>query len=154
MKQNRKSQEEMVGFVMIVVLIIVIGVIFLFISMRNTSESYDNSKINSFLESLLIYTTDCQKNNISYESMTDLIDSCRLGDYCLDGTPSCDKLNETLKNIINAGFKNSGYELTIKANNESVFSLNNRKSAGNMQGAEMFIAGSNTKLRLRIFSES
>ena len=54
MKLNKKAQEEMVGFVLIVVIVAIIVVIFLGISLRNSEGDIgdESEKIGSFINAL------------------------------------------------------------------------------------------------------
>jgi len=58
---NKKAQEEMVGFVMIVLLVAIISLVFLGIYLRQgpSSEGIQNSEITQFLNALTEITTDC-----------------------------------------------------------------------------------------------
>ena len=58
---NKKAQEEMVGFVMIVLLVSVIFLVFLGIYLRQefSSEGIQNTEISQFLDALTEVTTNC-----------------------------------------------------------------------------------------------
>ena len=106
---NRKAQEEIVGFVLIVILVAVIAVIFLGISLRNpSSTSIESQQIASFLSSASQVTTECEipltvKNNIGQ-----LIVKCFEGDICADEesnrVSACETLENTLKEIMQASY--------------------------------------------------
>jgi hypothetical protein len=103
----KKSQQEILGFVLIVVIVSIVGVIFLVLTMGRTQSTAHNSiEISNLLESSMHYTTDCAVNYIpQYKDGQDLIKSCyneNLGNYlnCLDGRNVCTALATTMENII------------------------------------------------------
>jgi len=60
---NKKSQEEMVGFVMVVALVAVIFLVFLGIMMRKPGAEEDRTRVDEvslFLDAMLEYSTDCE----------------------------------------------------------------------------------------------
>lgn len=109
----KKSQEEMVGFVLIVIIIIIVGVIFLGLALRKGSSSYDSSEIENFLEASAITTTDCAINYIpNYENLQGLIGSCYDNQICLNGNEACKELNLSLSRLMDNAWvidKGSGY---------------------------------------------
>ena len=100
MKLNKKAQEEMVGFAIIVILIAVIILVVLMLSLKkpDTSE-IDSYKVESFIQSFLQYTTDC-RDNLGFLSVRELILSCMDSEKCLDSRDACDVLNKTLSKMI------------------------------------------------------
>jgi hypothetical protein len=126
---NKKAQDEMVGFAVIV---IIVGVIFLIAIgfMINTPDKtvVQDYEIESFIQSSLQYTTDCQ-NNLGFTSLQETIISCENGEICLDGKSSCEVLNSTLDNIIKKGWNVGsqsavkGYEFDVQIGEESNLSL-------------------------------
>ena len=130
--KNKKAQEEMIGFVLIVVLVAVIGLIFLKLSLDNSpKEAVDSFEVESFIQSFLQYTTDCGNYRENYLPLRKLISACVNEETCLDtlypkghekgtsGRYSCDVLNSTLTEIIETSWKVEGdrpiqgYELKI-----------------------------------------
>jgi hypothetical protein len=122
---NKKGQDEMIGFAVIV---IIIGVIILiaigFMVNRPDKSAVQDSEIESFIQSSLQYTTDCQ-DNLGYLSVQELIISCQSAESCLDGINSCAVLNSTLGNLIEKGWNVGtqsaikGYEFNVKVGEES-----------------------------------
>lgn len=103
MKRTRKkAQEEMVGFVLIVVLVAVIGVVILGISLRkqDTTAVQESEELNSFLSSISHFTTDCQTSELKYRTVGNLIVDCYEAEQCLDGKLTCKVLEDTLKNLL------------------------------------------------------
>jgi len=120
-KKNCKAQNEIVGLVVIVMLVIVIGVIFLALSISKGNTVQKTSvEISDFMQSSMHYTTECAKGFIpNYHSLQDLIKSCYRNEKCLDGKESCSVLNETFKKILSESFQVSetggkrGYQVEI-----------------------------------------
>jgi len=104
---SKKSQHEIMGFVLIVVIVTVIGLIFLVITFgKTTSIKHDSIEISNLLESSMHYTTDCAVNYIpQYKDGQDLVKSCyneQIGNYlnCLDGRNVCEALETTMSSLI------------------------------------------------------
>lgn len=57
--REKNAQQEMVGFILIVVLVIVALMVFLVISANKPLVSVDSPATESLLASVLTYTTDC-----------------------------------------------------------------------------------------------
>lgn len=101
---NKKAQEESMGFVVIVLLILVVGVVFLGLSLRNHKTPVQQQQALSDLTwSVLSYTTNC---TISGETrdVWHLAQECnsRPGQQCDDNAQGvCDALNVTTRDILN-----------------------------------------------------
>lgn len=103
-KINKKGQEEMVGFVLIMVLVTVIAVIFLGITLRNpTSTGIESQQIASFLSSLSQLTTDCDIST-TRKNVEGLIIKCSENKVCSNGKPVCEVLENTLKEAMKASY--------------------------------------------------
>ena len=108
-KRNKKAQEEIVGFVLIVILVAVIAVIFLGISLRNpSSTSIESQQIASFLSSASQVTTECEIELTVKNNVGQLIVKCFEGDICADEesnrVSACETLENTLKGIMQASY--------------------------------------------------
>jgi hypothetical protein len=123
MMKKRKGQEEIVGFVLIVVIIVVAFVIFLGIKLRNPEPAQKQSEIiYQFLESAMEQTTECVLNQNGRNAvMDDLVKECYSNNnVCNSGETSCNVVEKTMVNILNNTWKvgpeypYKGYE--IKAN--------------------------------------
>ncbi len=123
---SKKAQHEIVGFVLIVLLVSVVGVIFLAITLGNPEPERQNSvEVSNLLEASMYHTTTCAVNYIpQYRDVQDLVKECykdQSGNRreCLDGSSVCDKLEEDLKAIISGsldvgeGNVNRGYNVDI-----------------------------------------
>src|SRR3989344_4393404 len=103
MKKDRKAQEEMVGFVLIMVIVAVVFLVILGIMIRKPAGSEKESKdIYQFMESMMEYTTDCAINNeIDYEKIGGLLKECHSNhSTCFNGKGICDVLNDSSFKII------------------------------------------------------
>lgn len=124
---KRKAQEEMVGFVMIVVVVSVILVVILGIMMRNPATDNKNLEVTQFLESMMEYTTDCAIGYAPrYASVGELMGDCYDNKICVNGKNACEVLNKTINEIISASWPISdvGYYSGYKFN--SIYVKENR----------------------------
>jgi len=106
MKKNKKSQAEIVGLV-IIVLLITIGILFIvkFVVLKenpNTKIDFVHSELASNMINVMLKTTvtDCKRS-----SVTELFKDCAAVQSHIDcdddGIPdSCEKVNETIKIIL------------------------------------------------------
>lgn len=99
----RKGQEEIVGFVVIVVLVAIIAVIFLGFSLRSEPSTRESVTYTQFLSSAFEYTTDCAVQPSERARVKELIGECYRGNSCLSGELSCSALNRTLREAIPRG---------------------------------------------------
>ncbi len=125
-EMKNKAQHEIAGFVLIVLLVSIIGVVFLSITLGNPEVSRQTSvEVSNLLLSSMYYTTDCAINYVpQYREIQDLIKECykdqsRNLRKCLDERGVCSVLEENLKNIldkslnIEEGRVNKAYNLNI-----------------------------------------
>jgi hypothetical protein len=122
---TRKGQEEMVGFVLIILLVAIIFLVFLGLFLRkgNSDNSIESGEISQFLDSMLEYTSNCSLNSgYSYENVKDLATECERGALCSNNKEACIVLKETSKEIIESSWQfgsespNKGYRFSIKFN--------------------------------------
>jgi hypothetical protein len=125
MKNRKKAQQEMVGFVLIVVLVIIGGLILFLINIKKESAETPSEDLYNFLSSSLTYTTDCAPVIVpQYSSLADLVSGCFTGETCENiKKDSCSYLNETLNRILQDFIKTrndiSGYRLDIFYNSST-----------------------------------
>ncbi len=131
---NKKAQEEMVGFALIIIIVAVILLVFLgFFLSKPTSQTVQSYEADSFVSSMLKYSTQCQ-DYYGYISVTDLIFMCNSGTLCNDNEDPCAVLNSTLSGIlshswiIGQGSSIKGYSLNISSSNGEIYSI----KAGNI----------------------
>lgn len=138
-KIKKKGQEEIVGFVLIMVIVAIVFLIFLGISIRksSTSVSSESSEIYQFLESSMEYTTECAFSSApDYYTLGELFEECYLGNNCLNGQDSCEILNKTVNEImskswnINPEGNVKGYEF------ESIYSVDSSEQSQGIMSLE------------------
>jgi hypothetical protein len=117
---DKKAQNEIAGFIVIVVLVTIIGLIFLVLMMRPVSKGSESAEISNLLQSVMYHTSDCAVSYVpQYEDEQELIKSCYKNERCLDGRGVCEVLNQTLKEILKASLNvhedspNKAYRLGI-----------------------------------------
>jgi len=111
---NKKAQEEMVGFAVIVIIIGVILLVAIGFLVNSKNEGVvEDYEVESFIESSLQYTTECE-DNLGYLSIQELIISCKNEEICLNEKNSCEILKETLGEMTREGWS-VGEQSPIKA---------------------------------------
>ncbi|MCR4285040.1 MAG: hypothetical protein NUV97_03285, partial [archaeon] len=110
----KSAQQEMVGFVLIVVLVVIGLMVFLVVSINSNPEEQDSLEVGNMLDSILRHTTDCAiVFEPQYDSFEDLFKSCYKGDRCNNlNQPACEYLNDSLTNLLKEIMKS---ESTIQA---------------------------------------
>ena len=105
--REKRAQEEIVGFVAVVVLVSVIALIFVTLSFRGPEPSVqDDESMREALESALQYTSNCRiPGMFGQVSLGELFTPCVEQKSCEDGRESCDVLNETLSELLSIGLR-------------------------------------------------
>jgi len=155
----RKGQEEMVGFVMIIVLVSVIALVFLVISIRKPTEMRTSKEVESFLHSALLFTSSCQSSSERVYDFKDLIEACLKNERCLDEENSCDVLNNTASELIETSFsvgenaRYKAYNFKIYEENETLISLRKGNYTSSITGGELllYISARNLNIRLELY---
>jgi hypothetical protein len=97
----KRAQQEMVGFVLIIVLVVVAMMVFLVISMNKPLVSVESEYANSMLTSVLAYTTDCVVSEPDIEDMMKLVIDCKENKKCGNmNKMACEYMNETLTKVM------------------------------------------------------
>jgi hypothetical protein len=137
---NKKGQDEMVGFAVIVIIVAVGLLILLSFLIRSPSKGNTESyQVESFIQSALQYTSDCE-NDIEFLSVQGLIISCENGEKCLDGKDSCDVLNSTMIDLVNQGWNVGtqsavkGFEIKIAVDNQERLAIKEGNETSNFKG--------------------
>ena len=102
--EKGRGQQEMVGFVLIVVRVMVGLMVFLIISVRNSPELTNSLAVENMLASIMKHTTECAiVFEPQFDSFEDLFKSCYEEDKCSNlGLSACDYLNESLRDVLGA----------------------------------------------------
>jgi hypothetical protein len=109
--KNKKAQEEIAGFVLIVVLIAIIFLVLLGLFLRGNSNNarQESTEVGQFLNSMMQYTTDCAISEPSYYELSRLMKKCSEGSFeCTSGKSVCQTLNETAEKLLNSAWKIGG----------------------------------------------
>lgn len=103
----KRGQEEIIGFVAIVILLAVIFLVFLVISFRTPVEDIrENSEAYYFLSSVMEVTSNCTQGLDNHAlKIAELASSCRQNEKCNSELGSCDLLNMTLNYLVQEGFR-------------------------------------------------
>ncbi len=154
---RRKGQEEIVGFVVVVLLVSIVALIFIGFSIRKEPGLESSPDAEYFLSSAMEYTTSCSKGYESnYLRLGELIEECKSGGVCLSEGNSCIALNKSLSELINSGYGTGlnkpirGYEfkavyarnLSSSTSQERVIELKQGdcSGSGNIVGADSTIS--------------
>lgn len=157
---NKKAQEEMIGFALIVIIVGVIMLVFLGFSLNSSkNQNIQSYEAESFVQSALQYTTTCE-DYYGYLSVKDLIFMCDSGTLCLDDKDSCVILNSTLSDLLNSGWSVGkshpikGYLLNINSSTGISISLSKGNFTGDSKGAVQDFSkeGNYVNIQFRIYS--
>lgn len=96
LNRGKKGQEEIVGFLLIVLIVIILGVIFLFMMKSKPTETKD-LQVGNLLASMIGTTVDGK-------TIGERIENCERGD-------GCDALGVALRNVTDVVFNKVGYSL-------------------------------------------
>ena len=126
---SKRSQEEIVGFALIIIIVSVILLFFLSFSLRGSQNMEIQSyEVEGFIQAFLQYTSDCEDSR-GFLSVQDLIFSCDAGDTCLEEEEeriACDVLRDTLGRICENSWSVGedtpikGYKLNITSDGEEI----------------------------------
>jgi len=145
--KSKRSQEEIVGFVLIVVLVTIIALIFLAISIRKAPETSQSSEVEAFMQSAMKYSTDCYSSAEARYDLKDLIKACYESRKCLDGREACRALNSTVSGMLDNSWK-PGADNPVKAyrfkiynikTNKTIINMRNGNCIGNIAGTPILI---------------
>ena len=100
---KKKGQQEIVGFVLIVVVVMVAVMVFFAISVRDSGEEIGSDlEISNLIDSVLHITSECAiVYEPDYDDYEELLKSCYRGKRCKNlDIDSCEYLNESLDEIL------------------------------------------------------
>jgi hypothetical protein len=161
-KNMKRSQSEIVGFVVIVVIVVVIGLFLLVFYLRQPTIRTESIDVQNFLKSSISYTTSCTVGSDPQPlDIGDLMKKCYEGTECVDGKPACDALNDTYADVLDQAWKiNSNrpvnyysldmyYRVTKESKdledeeetikNEPILNIENGNCTGSIVGGQNFI---------------
>jgi hypothetical protein len=102
-KMNKKGQNEIVGFVMIVVIVVIIGLFLLAFYLRHESARTESKNVRNFLKASLSYTTPCTVD-IEPLKIREVAKRCYEKKTCGE-KDSCALLNETFSELLEQTWK-------------------------------------------------
>ncbi len=157
---RNKGQQEIVGFVLIVVLVVIASMIFLVISIKNhSSDNKDSAKVSNMLDALMSTTTNCAiVYEPNYDNFEELFKSCFKKEGCVNLNESaCNYLNKTFFGAVSAMARS---DASVKGW-EGAFFLQDGKGmekwgssvdncTGSTEGAQRTIMSGSTNLIVRI----
>jgi hypothetical protein len=111
---TKRGQQEIVGFVLIVVLVVIGLMVFLLVSIRETPVEENSVAVGNLLESIMKHTTSCAPSFVpDYDDYEALFKSCYQDKTCSNlNEPSCDYLDRELQAFLETLIKT---EATVSA---------------------------------------
>jgi hypothetical protein len=114
----KKGQQEIIGFVLIVTIVIIAALVFLVISLKNKNPELNNVEAENMLASIKKLTTGCTVNPPTYENVEELVLSCNRALMCSNlNKKACTYLSEYLTEVFKDLKETDGtmaaYELQI-----------------------------------------
>lgn len=100
----KRGQEEIVGFVVVVVLVAIVALVMLSFSLRTPQETYDSARLARFIGAVNEFSSNCTITS-DYARIGELYGACYQGLRCADETDSCATLNSTLREIMNVSLR-------------------------------------------------
>lgn len=103
---RRKAQEEIAGFMAVMLVVAIIFLVFLGIFVRRGgTEQTQSTEVSQFLNSMVEFTSSCSLDNgLSFKQIDDLAVECNKGSVCSSGEPACDVLKSSVKEIIESSW--------------------------------------------------
>jgi len=153
MSLNKRGQQEIAGFVLIVVLVMIGMMVFLVISVRDSGgDDIDSVEVSNMLDAVMRMTTECA----IYDTFEDLFKSCYDGDRCsnLDDILACDYLEESLEDVVSSMVLSDalveGWSVDFFVRDgEGILRWEDGNCSGKSSGAERLIVSDGTSLIVR-----
>jgi maltodextrin utilization protein YvdJ len=154
MKKNKIAQEEMIGFVLIMIIVAVIILVFLGFSLSGSKkESVESYETESFMQAVLQYTTDCQ-DDLGELNIQKLMFECYDEEKCSDERETCSVLDSNLKEMLKESWKTGeespikGYELRIVSEEREIEYIFEGENSGNSKGSYQSLSKSGVDLEI------
>lgn len=155
--RNNKAQQEIVGFVLIVVLVVIGLMVYLAISVRNVDENEGSVEVENALNSLMKHTTDCAISYIpDYDTFQDLFKSAYKGQECSNlNKDAMDYLEEASLDVLSDMMASEAsinyYELQFFVKDgEGLLKIEEGECSGSINSAQRIIASGSDKLVVRL----
>lgn len=157
-KMCKRSQEEILGFVLIVLLVAIIALVFLAIQIRKPAPRLPSTEVESFLQASMQQSTGCFITSEQEYKLKDVIVSCaETNEKCLDGRDACQTLNQTalvlLDRGLNPGAENpvSRYKFGVyRESNSSIFSAERGNCTGNRVYSDISLFSFSERVRVEL----
>lgn len=127
-KISKKGQEEIMGFMLILVLIVVIGMFFMFMLKPRVTQSQQSVQVENLLSSIKHVNSACDKE------MQEVVIMCSRDEMCGE-QDACSYLKGEIKTIIDTATEKAGmgavmgYNLTIASLNFEIFEGNKTETS-------------------------
>ncbi len=125
--KSKKTQEEMVGFGLVIIVVAVIILVFLwFLLSSNGGQELESFEAESFTKSVLQFTTECGQFRESHVEIKELVFDCYQQTECLSGENACDVLEKNLEGMMDESWEVGvrgieGVYLNISVNGEEIY---------------------------------
>ena len=142
--KNKKAQEEMVGFSLIIIIVAIIILVLFSVSLRSKGNIQESYETDNFMQAFLQYTTECSVGyNSNYLDVRRLIRKCAedSDSKCLNDKDTCFVLNQTVTGILEQSWQvgeewpYKGYNFTINYEDLEVLSISKGVSTINYKGS-------------------
>lgn len=156
---NKKAQEEIVGFAVIMILVAIILVILLSLYLNNgNDEALEDFQLTNFVNVITEITTEC--SSYRYPGglpIEELVSECALKRDCLEGDTACDILERTIEEIMDEAWPvgpdwpQKGYEMTITEDNEEIIILSKGNTNSSVYKTYTGSLGIDSDIDLKIY---
>ncbi len=157
---KNKAQQEIVGFVLIVAIVMVALMVFLVISLRTQPTESESIEVENLLNSIMKKTTGCAISfEPQYDDFEDLFKSCHNEDTCDNiQEDSCEylkeSLNETIKGLLKTEATTNSFRLNFinreEDGEEEIFEISNGNCTGQISAAQKTLLSGSDKLVIRM----
>ena len=157
---NKNGQQEIVGFVLIVVLVVVGLMVFLIMSLRDAPENEGSLEVEHMLDALMKHTTECAVvYEPAYDSFEDLFKSCYQNDPCGNlNVSACEYLNDSLADVVGAmvaseatvGFYQVDFLVKDDVGEEGILRVFDGNCTGIVNGAQRSVVSGSESLVIRM----
>ena len=159
--KNKRAQEEIVGFAIILIIVAIILLVFISATVKNKDRELESYEVSGFVQAFLQYTTECQSTREDLNVMG-VIKSCSRKIDCLNGEYSCEVLENTLRDILEESWQvgeeypQKGYKLEIieEGNEEPLVEINEGdfdENENNYRSSIQDIPSTDVKLYMTVY---
>ena len=130
---KNKAQNEIMGFIMIIILITIIGLVILGITLANQTKKQPRTsiEITDYLQAAMYQTTNSTKiHPQDYLNIQKLIKECYKKNKCRNNIDPCKHLNQTLSDLTQKSFQ-TGQSASIKAYKINIYYKNTNEEQPN-----------------------